>query len=95
MNDVLAWLEQWYADRCDGAWEHSFGIKIGNIDNPGWHVEIDVGSELCNAPARELDLRDGLTWSRVEVKDGKFIGVGGPNSLRDIVLEFAAIWEAR
>ena len=35
-------LQKWYASQCDGDWEHSNGIKIMSIDNPGWHVAINL-----------------------------------------------------
>lgn len=41
MNDIT-WLEAWYQQNCDGYWEHSYGIEIETLDNPGWHVKIDL-----------------------------------------------------
>jgi hypothetical protein len=38
----LGWLVRWYADQCDGEWEHDHGVRIETIDNPGWAVEIQV-----------------------------------------------------
>nr|TKK07812.1 hypothetical protein SrhCFBP13529_11555 [Stenotrophomonas rhizophila] len=35
-------LQKWYADQCDGDWEHSFGIRIDTLDNPGWTVSVDL-----------------------------------------------------
>jgi hypothetical protein len=35
-------LEEWYLQRCDGEWEHSYGIKIDTLDNPGWTIKIDL-----------------------------------------------------
>ncbi|MDO7908781.1 Imm53 family immunity protein [Paenibacillus sp. JX-17] len=40
--EILKWLQEWYASQCDGDWEHSNGIKITSIDNPGWYVEINI-----------------------------------------------------
>jgi immunity protein 53 of polymorphic toxin system len=40
--DVLTWLQGWYATQTDGDWEHSNGITIATLDNPGWSVEIDL-----------------------------------------------------
>jgi hypothetical protein len=39
---VLADIQKWYASNCDGDWEHSFGIVIETLDNPGWSVTIDL-----------------------------------------------------
>ncbi|HKR96750.1 MAG TPA: Imm53 family immunity protein [Candidatus Angelobacter sp.] len=35
-------IEKWYARQCNGEWEHSYGIKIDTLDNPGWTVQIDL-----------------------------------------------------
>ena len=29
-------LDEWYQRRCDGLWEHRYGVKIETCDNPGW-----------------------------------------------------------
>ncbi len=42
-TDILAWLQDWYRSRCDGTWEHSYGVKIDTLDNPGWLVTVDLG----------------------------------------------------
>lgn len=40
--EVLKWLTDWYKSNCNGDWEHSYGIKIDTLDNPGWHIHIDL-----------------------------------------------------
>ncbi len=35
-------LQNWYSSQCDGYWEHSYGIKIETLDNPGWACFIDL-----------------------------------------------------
>jgi hypothetical protein len=35
-------LEEWYERQCDGDWEHSYGIRIETLDNPGWSITIDL-----------------------------------------------------
>src|SRR3954469_18783567 len=42
MSDVLDQLQRWYAQHCNGEWEHSYGISIQTLDNPGWRVKIDL-----------------------------------------------------
>ena len=32
----------WYSSQCNGEWEHSWGLSIGTLDNPGWRVEINL-----------------------------------------------------
>jgi hypothetical protein len=38
----LSTIEKWYARQCNGNWEHSFGVSISTIDNPGWSVTIEL-----------------------------------------------------
>ena len=42
----LDFLQQWYAEQCNGDWEHEFGIKIETLDNPGWSLEIDLAKTI-------------------------------------------------
>jgi len=35
-------LEQGYTSQCNGEWEHSYGIHIETLDNPGWRIKIDL-----------------------------------------------------
>jgi len=41
MNN-LQWLQKFYISNCNGDWEHSYGIKISTLDNPGWSINIDL-----------------------------------------------------
>ncbi|OKA06355.1 hypothetical protein ATP06_0224865 [Amycolatopsis regifaucium] len=38
----LQFLQGWYRDQCNEDWEHEFGIRMETLDNPGWHVVVDV-----------------------------------------------------
>ena len=54
----LTELQAWYIAQCDGAWEHTYGIKIETLDNPGWMLRVDlVETELA-----------GRAFDRVEVE---------------------------
>lgn len=54
MTSTLQRLCTWYRSQCDGEWEHTWGVKIGNLDNPGWSVEINLqGTPLENVPFDE------------------------------------------
>ena len=55
-GDSLTWLMQWYLAECNSDWEHSCGVKIDTLDNPGWTLKIDL---------RETDLQ-GRSFKRVE-----------------------------
>lgn len=41
LNNV-DWLSSWYRKECNGDWEHTYGISIQTLDNPGWSVRIDL-----------------------------------------------------
>jgi len=45
-NDNLVWLSLWYLSQCDNDWEHSHGIKIDTLDNPGWSPKVDLTDTL-------------------------------------------------
>ncbi len=40
----LPWtkLSRWYESQCNGEWEHSWGVCIDTLDNPGWRLRIDL-----------------------------------------------------
>ena len=38
----LKFLQDWYTSQCDGDWEHTYGITITTLDNPGWSITIDL-----------------------------------------------------
>jgi hypothetical protein len=72
--DELQWLHYWYLSQCNGDWEHSYGITIATLDNPGWHLRIeltetDLESELF--PGNE-QRRSEHDWLRCSVEDGVF-----------------------
>jgi hypothetical protein len=68
----LDFLVTWYTEQCDGDWEHSYGISIESLDNPGWKVDIPIeDTELDGRVLERTRIEDSdeswtLTWS-----DGK------------------------
>jgi hypothetical protein len=74
INNVFDWLQHWYNSQCDGDWEHLFGITIKTVDNPGWHVIINLSEtdwegihfEYIKFESNETD------WYYCKVKDCKF-----------------------
>lgn len=89
-DDVFDSLQKWYFAQCDGDWEHEYGILIDTLDNPGWNVSINlIGTECENKKFNEVDHQiDENNWLQCVVKDGKFIGSGGPLNLIDIIKLF-------
>jgi immunity protein 53 of polymorphic toxin system len=49
----LALLEEWYVSQCHGDWEHSWGVKIDTLDNPGWSISIHL--DETRAETRNLE----------------------------------------
>jgi hypothetical protein len=88
----------WYRHQCDGDWEHSYGVKIETLDNPGWLVKVDLAeTRLADIPFVEIVRGNGdesfpepdfSRWLICKVEDGKFVGAGGPDDLEAIILTF-------
>ncbi|HSQ31341.1 MAG TPA: immunity 53 family protein [Gemmatimonadaceae bacterium] len=90
MNGELEELQRWYLSQCDGDWEHTYGVSIGTLDNPGWHVEIDLaetGLENRIFPAA-ADLASEQDWIDCKVVEAQFRGAGGPAMLGRILRMF-------
>jgi hypothetical protein len=89
--DEIRRIQAWYASHCDGVWEHDHGVTITTLDNPGWHVLVDlVGTSLENCPFAELH-REGQAngeWIRVRKVSGRIEGACGPTSLAVVLAEF-------
>ena len=88
--DELTAIQEWYFNQCDGDWEHSWGIRIGTLDNPGWDVRINLWeTALKTVPFRVIDnLAPDSDWIKCWVEDAEFHGVGGPLMLRAILRHF-------
>ncbi len=89
MNSFI-WLEEWYKSNCNGDWEEYYGIKIQTIDNPGWHVEIDITETDCEKKSFntiDIDNSDD-DWVKCEVIEGKFSGFGDKSKLSFILGQF-------
>lgn len=89
-SSLLEDLQTWYAAQCDGDWEHSFGVSIGTLDNPGWWVGIDLEDTILEKKDFEgiQDLEPGDDWIHCRVEDKKFLGAGGPRQLIKILEVF-------
>jgi hypothetical protein len=90
MSSELTELQAWYESQCNGDWEHSHGIEISTLDNPGWRVRIDVAeTPLAGREFREVsELAPEVRWMRCWVSEGKFHGAGGVPMLGGILRAF-------
>ena len=85
---TLSRLQNWYLSQCNGDWEHLCGIKIGNIDNPGWTIEVDIlETNLFDKEFNELNIQrnEEHDWIQCKVKSHKFEGACGPKNLEEMI----------
>jgi hypothetical protein len=68
------WLISWFKKHCDGDWEHTYGIKIGTLDNPGWRISISLQeTELENKPFQKLKIeRSENDWIHCFIENNCF-----------------------
>jgi hypothetical protein len=92
MTTVLAELERWYLAQCNGDREHSFGVRITTLDNPGWKLTIDLsGSPLAGVAFERIQTdRTERDWFWCWVEEGVFNGAGGPGNLEEMLAAFVA-----
>lgn len=95
-------LQEWYKSICNEDWEHTYGVHVETLDNPGWHVWIDLADtdledktfpvvEYGIGPESEPEDRN---WMSCKVEDKTFHGYGGPDKLEEIMTCFLD-WDER
>ena len=101
MAEALEDLLRWYVAQCDGDWEHTYGVDIRTLDNPGWTVEIHVEeTELAGRDFERMKVeRSEHDWlhcwvdvperpNRDRVRAKAFHGACGPENLTEILRVF-------
>ncbi|OON62892.1 hypothetical protein B0920_05540 [Massilia sp. KIM] len=87
--NALVRLQNWYASQLDGDWEHSYGIRIETLDNPGWWLEIDLsGTGIPDRPFERVRLGapgHDAEWIDCRLEREKFIASGGVHRLEDMI----------
>jgi Immunity protein 53 len=88
--NVLSWLQSWYASRCDGEWEESYGVAIDTLDNPGWTVRIDLNATPLDGSSypRQETHRSEDDWVVTWIADHQFNAVCGPLNLAEALGRF-------
>jgi hypothetical protein len=88
-------LTDWYQAQCNGKWEHSFGVAVGTLDNPGWLVKIDLaGTELEGRQFESFERGNSqasASWVVTKVEGKQYVGAGGASDLCEI-LELFLRW---
>ncbi len=77
MSNLLR-IQKWYSSQCNGDWEHSYGVKIQSLDNPGWLVEIDlIETELFGFPLSPIERGNSESdkeWVSCKSDGTKYVG---------------------
>lgn len=89
-TNVLASLQDWYVQHCNGDWEHQHGVEIGTLDNPGWRLVVDLqGTE---AEGKELDRqvveKTDQDWVQYWSDGQRFEAACGPLNLVEALTAF-------
>lgn len=96
-HSAYAFLQEWFAQHCDGDWEHDLGIRIDTLDNPGWSLKVRIeDTELhgiqTDWTAREESEHEWLSWRSTGLV---FEAYGGPRDLGRLVAAFEAFAKTR
>ena len=82
-------LQQWYLAQCDGEWEHSYGVHIATLDNPGWLIKIDLhGTALADVLFHSVAREHESDWFNCRRTDTQFVAAGGPLMLDELLAIF-------
>ena len=89
MNPLIE-LQEWYASHCDGDWEHSHGIRIESLDNPGWLLQIDLsGTEVESAEFEPILIDTGMgSWANIQIKEDVWQAACDPRGLEAAIKTF-------
>ena len=98
-GDDLTWLSQWFLSECNNDWEHGTGIRIETLDNPGWHIRINLEDTLLEGrsfePVSHGEINDDLdewhrtgSWWRASVEGDHFKATCGPLDLGSVIAIF-------
>lgn len=81
----IGWLVDWFQAECDGDWEHSFGVSLTTLDNPGWAIKIPLSE--TEAEGREFEIRDdeSARWFHVWSDGQRLQGACGVDALPELL----------
>ena len=94
-TNILKWIQDWYLSKCNGDWEHSYGVKIDTVDNPGWYITIDLNETELESFEYDSGLveTDTSDWHFYHFKDSKYEASGDPNKLDFLLTKFKELVE--
>ncbi|WP_380162713.1 immunity 53 family protein [Kineococcus sp. R86509] len=87
---ALEWLQAWFTSNCDDEWEHGEGIRIETLDNPGWHIKIDLAdTAAAGQKLHPLKLeRSEHDWYVIRREEDTFVAACGPLNLGEVLYLF-------
>jgi len=90
INNDLMWLIEWFAEQCDGDWEHGYGVRIDTLDNPGWGLRVSLtGTYLENREFKRIKIeRSETDWLFCFIEEGRFEGACGLYNLPEALKIF-------
>lgn len=88
--NTLNRLQEWYEIHCDGDWEHTYGISINTMDNPGWSVKIDLIATLLEdvhfTPIQYGDSeKPASKWINCFTEESCFYGFCSATQLEEVI----------
>ena len=86
-RDNLEWLDHWYRRQCNGEWEHSRGVRLESLDDPGWRLTIHLaGTTAANTVPQRLNLDTPCgEWINCAISEDRFQGSGDLRKLEQII----------
>jgi hypothetical protein len=87
---ILQWLQRFYQEQANGDWEHTYGIKIETVDNPGWWICIDL-ADTDYADLHDISLTETVTdsdWYFYRFANKQFTASGDLSKLEFLLCKF-------
>ena len=90
MANELERLQRWYSSQCNGDWEHTYGVFVENLDNPGWTLKVELtDTDLEESAFSPVDFQRSETdWVHCKVDKFVFFGAGGAHNLTELLSIF-------
>ena len=86
-------LQHWYIQQIDGDWEHTYGIKIDTLDNPGWLLKINLAETKYQELNLEYQLHENsdTDWYFIKIQNQVYEAGGDPTKLDFLISNFFEI----
>lgn len=97
IQNKLLWIQTWFLAQCNGDWEHTYGVKIDTLDNPGWSVIIDLTGTMLESVSMTpvVNERTDDNWVNCSIVERQFRGYGGPENLLEVLEVFKGLSEKK